>query len=75
MLTRILERQLRLPPQLRIRTSRVSSEIQHIARAAVHNLIVQVAAHGGAEGLDHLEDRGAAAGAEVPGAHAGVGGA
>lgn len=75
MLTRILQRQLRFPPQLGIRASRVSREIKHVARAAVYDFVVQVAAHDGAKGLDHLEDGGAAAGTEVPSAHAGVGGA
>lgn len=75
MLTRILQRQLRLPSQLRIRASRISSEIEHVTRAAVYDFVVQVAAYDGAEGLDHLEDGGAAAGTEIPGAHAGVGGA
>lgn len=74
MLTRILQRQLRLPPQLGIRASRIGREIKHVARAAVYDFVVKVAAYNGAEGLDHLEDGGAAAGTEVPGPHAGVGG-
>ena len=74
-LARIDQRALRLPAQLLVRASRVGGQVEHIAVAARSDFVRQIAAHGGAEGLDHLEDCAALAGAQVPGAHARVVGA
>lgn len=71
-LARLLERQLRLPSELPIRPPGITRQIQHVAGAPPHDLIRQVPSHSRREGLHHLEDGRALAGAEVPGAHAGA---
>ena len=71
-LARLLDAALRLPAQLLIRARRVRRQVQDIARATRHHLVRQVAAHRFPKRLDHVEDRRALAGAEVPGAHARV---
>ena len=71
-LARVDQRALCLPAQLLVRARRVRGQVEHVAVAAGSDFVGQIAAHGGAEGLDHLEDRAALAGAQVPGAHAGA---
>ena len=63
---------LRLPAQLLVRARRVGRQVQHVALPALDDLVGQVAADGVREGLDHVVDGGALAGAQVPGAHAWV---
>lgn len=60
------------PAELGVGAGRVGSQVEDVTGATRGNLVGEVAAHGGGEGLDHLVDGGALAGAEVPGADAGV---
>lgn len=69
-LTRLLQRPRRLPPQLAIRTGRIARQVEDIAIAPRSNFIGQVTTHGVTEGFDNFKDGAAVAGAEVPGAYA-----
>jgi len=64
---RILERQLRLPLELLVGERGVGRQVEHVALAALGDLVGEIAADDVAEGLDHVEDGGALAGAQVPG--------
>jgi hypothetical protein len=70
--TCILERELRLPAQLRIRPCRIGCQIQHVARSPPDDFIWQLPSHSITECFDHLEDSAATPRAEVPGSDAGV---
>lgn len=71
----ILERQLCLPAELLGRSGGVARQIEDIAGSAPDDLVRQIAADSFAKRLDHFKDGGAAAGAEIPGAHTRVVGA
>ena len=68
----LLDAPLRPPAQLAVGPARVGRQVQHVARAPAHHLVLQLPAAGLAEGPDHEEDRAALARAQVPGPHAGV---
>jgi hypothetical protein len=71
-LARILECVLGTPAKLGVGTGGVGGEVEDVAGAARGDFVREVAADGGGEGLDHLVDGAALAGAQVPGANAGV---
>ena len=71
-LARVLERELGTPAELGVGTGGVGGEVEDVAGAAGGDFVGEVAADGGREGLDHLVDGAALAGAQVPGADAGV---
>jgi hypothetical protein len=71
-LASILKSVLSTPAKLGVGTSGVGSKVEDIACTARGDFVGQVAADGGGEGLDHLVDGAALAGAQVPGADAGV---
>ena len=71
-LARILERALGTPAELGVGAGGVGGEVEDVACAAGRDFVGQVAADGGREGLDHLVDGATLAGAQVPGADAGV---
>lgn len=68
-LTRILQRPLRLPSQFLIRSRSIRRQVQHIARSSRGDLIRQIASHSMAESLDHVVHRAALTRSQVPGAH------
>ena len=70
--TGVLQGQLCLPLQLLVGERGVGREVEHVPEPPVDDLVREVAADRGAEGLDHLEDGAAAAGAQVPGLDTGV---
>lgn len=72
MLARILNRSFRLPVQLLVRPGRVCGKIQNITGPAANDLVRHISPHGGAEGLDHVEDRTALTGSQIPGSYARV---
>lgn len=61
-----------LPAELGIGAGRVGSQVEDVTGTAGGNLVGEVAADGGREGLDHLVDGAALAGTQVPGTDAGV---
>jgi hypothetical protein len=67
----LLHGELGLPVELRVGQGRVSSEIQDVTVTAGVDDIGEITADSGAEGLDHLEDGGATARAQVPGLNTG----
>jgi hypothetical protein len=71
-LARVLERALGTPAELGVGAGGVGGEVEDVACAAGGDFVREVAADGGREGLDHLVDGASLAGAEVPGADAGV---
>ncbi len=66
----VFHAELRLPLQLLVGTRGVRREVEDIASSPGDDLVGQITARGGAEGLDDLEDGAAAAGAKVPLPHA-----
>lgn len=68
----LLHGKLRLPVELLVGQRGVGRQVQNITRPAGDNLVLEVAADDGAEGIDHLEHGAAAAGAQVPGLDAGL---
>lgn len=68
----VLEGELGLPGQLVVGAGGVGGQVEDVAGAAANDGIGKVAADGGAEGFDHVEDGAALAGAEVPGPDAWV---
>lgn len=68
----ILKSELGTPAELLVGAGGVGGEVEDVAGAARRDLVGQVAADRCAEGLDHIVDGAALAGAEVPGAHAGL---
>lgn len=71
----LLEGTLGLPAQLAVGAGGVGSEVEDVTCTARGDFVGHVSADGLGESTDHLVDGAAAAGAEVPGAHAGVVGA
>jgi len=71
-LTFIRQRPRRFPAQLLLCPINLRRQVEHISCASLDDLVRKLAANGFVEGGDHLEDGGANAGAEVPGAHTGV---
>jgi hypothetical protein len=71
-LARILKRALGTPAELGVGASSVGGEVEDVACTTGSDFVGEVAADGGREGLDHLVDGAALAGAQVPGADAGV---
>lgn len=71
-LASILKSELGTPAELGVGTGSVSGKVEDIACTAGSDFVGKVAADGGGEGLDHLVDGAALAGAQVPGADAGV---
>ena len=71
-LARVLERALGTPAELGVGAGGVGGEVEDVACATGRDFVWQVAADGGGEGLDHLVDGAALAGAQVPGADTGV---
>lgn len=68
----LLEGMLGGPAELGVGAGGVGSQVQDVTSAARGDFVGEVAADGSGEGLDHLVDGAALAGAQVPGAHAGV---
>lgn len=68
----ILESELGTPAELGVGAGGVGGKVEDVACTARSDLVGQVAADGGGEGLDHLVDGAALAGAKVPGADTGV---
>jgi hypothetical protein len=71
-LASILKRALGTPAELGVGAGSIGSKVENITSTARSDLVGEVAADGGGEGLDHLVDCAAPAGAQVPGADAGV---
>ena len=71
-LASIFKSELGTPAELGVGTGGIGGEVEDVACAARGDLVGKVAADGGGEGLDHLVDGAALAGAQVPGADAGV---
>lgn len=71
-LARILECVLGAPAELGVGAGGVGGEVEDVAGAARGDFVWKVAADGGREGLDHFVDGASLAGAQVPGADAGV---
>jgi hypothetical protein len=71
-LTGVLESELGTPAELGVGTGGVGGQVEDITRAARGDFVGEVTADGGGEGFDHLVDGAAFAGAQVPGADAGV---
>lgn len=71
-LASLLECMLGLPAEFGVGAGRVRSEVEDIASATRSNLVSELAADGGREGIDHLVDGAALAGTQVPGTHTGV---
>lgn len=71
-LASLLEGALGLPAELGVCSGRVGREVEDVAVAARSNLVGELAADGSREGADHLVDGATLAGAQVPGADAGV---
>lgn len=71
-LASILESELGTPAELGVGAGGVGGKVEDVTCAAGSDFVGKVAADGGGEGLDHLVDGAALAGAQVPGADAGV---
>lgn len=71
-LASILKSVLSTPAELGVGAGGVGGEVEDVACAARSDFVRKVAADGGGEGLDHLVDGAALAGAQVPGADTGV---
>lgn len=68
----VLHLPLRLPVQLLVGQARVGRQVEHVTLPPLDDIVGQVATHDLAERLDHLEHRGATAGAQVPRLDAGL---
>ena len=68
----VFHAELRLPLQLLVGTRGVRREVEDITSSPRYDLVRHITAHGGAEGLDDLEDGAAAAGTQIPLPHAGL---
>jgi hypothetical protein len=68
----LLHGELCLPLELLVGEGGVGGQVEDVAVAAGVDLVGEVAADDGAEGLDDLEDGAAAAGTEVPGLQTGL---
>lgn len=68
----ILHLQLGLPVQLLVGQAGVGREVENITLSALNHIVLQIAAHHGAECLDHLEHSAAATRAQVPSLETGL---
>lgn len=68
----VLESVLGTPAKLGVGASGVGSKVEDVTCTARSDLVGQIAADGGGEGLDHLVHGAALARAQVPGADTGV---
>jgi hypothetical protein len=65
--TRILQRELRLPAQLRVGECGIGSEVEYVTVSSRGDLVWQVSANDVAKSLDHVKDGGAFTRAQIPG--------
>lgn len=62
----ILHLELGLPVQLLVGQARVGRQVENVTLSALYHIVLEIAAHHGAECLDHLEHGAAATRAQVP---------